>query len=239
MRKPIIKWSKYEQARTMSKKNYNELMKSFKSNHYACEEWRSVECSVPGDCKLKQTHRTRYARDASYDASISNERRFGCDNDSEAKVATIILDSTKKNILLVSSYGYNLGIPKGSLHLDETPHEGVLRELKEETGSNLFKSLPLIPIIPRDLVSRPDLPDFVAINTQYGKDVFLFCTTAEDDKIPNIAELVDIDFEISSIEWTPIDTLPHIKLNSFTSNIVKLLQSGTLINIDGSFNGFH
>jgi ADP-ribose pyrophosphatase YjhB (NUDIX family) len=53
------------------------------------------------------------------------------------KVAAIIYDREDNLLIVKSKISDKWGFPKGYLYIDETPEDGVLREVKEETGLSL------------------------------------------------------------------------------------------------------
>jgi len=64
----------------------------------------------------------------------------GVDTDQVSKVA--LLDNEDKIFLIKSALGDFVGewdLPGGHIHDDETPSEGLLREVKEETGLDIEK----------------------------------------------------------------------------------------------------
>ena len=53
------------------------------------------------------------------------------------KAGALLFDETNNAVLLVQSRGNLWGISKGSLESNETPLEGAIREVKEETGIDI------------------------------------------------------------------------------------------------------
>lgn len=53
------------------------------------------------------------------------------------KAGALLFDDVKNAVLLVQSRGNLWGISKGSLESDETPVEGAVREVMEETGIDI------------------------------------------------------------------------------------------------------
>lgn len=69
---------------------------------------------------------------------IHNEDHMDFPMRKKFKCGCFIYDPFKKKILIVQSRGAFWGPPKGSSHVGETPMECAIREVKEETGLDIF-----------------------------------------------------------------------------------------------------
>ena len=54
------------------------------------------------------------------------------------KAGVFIFDPIQNRVLLVQSRGHLFGPPKGTLNIDEPDHIGAIREVKEETGIDVY-----------------------------------------------------------------------------------------------------
>lgn len=235
MSRAVVRWPKAKEAELMEEPEYLRLMTALKDDSDGCRAWRKVVCEgSSSDCDLNPpgaTVRGFYARNVAYDRSVNDPLRFGCDQDTNVKVGVLVYNRARSHILLVSSYGNRLGLPKGSLDLaDADPMKGASRELHEETG---FTDVPLTHIVPRDVVSTDEFVPFKIGDTT----VFLFHAMTDE---PDVKALLDVDYEIANIGWYPIVDLARrkIPLNRFTSVVIDMIMSGILRSVDGASLGF-
>ena len=93
--------------------------------------------------------------------------------------------------------GGKWGLPGGFLDRDETLEQGVLRELREETGwSGEVRSLLRVN-------SRPDRPAEDRQNVAF------------DFVVAPVARVGEPDQEQTAVEWIPIDRLPPLDTLAF------------------------
>lgn len=111
------------------------------------------------------------------------------------------------NILLSKQFGDKYDLPGGGLDLDETPEDGVIREVREETGLDVKKP---------KLIGFKDsfFQDSHALNKAYHSLLFYFLcefiggelsTEGFDKWEKQYAEMA---------EWIPLDKLDNIELAS-------------------------
>ena len=60
-----------------------------------------------------------------------------CFNIKRKKAGVFFFDPCTNKVLLIQSRGRLWGPPKGTINLDETPHNCAIREVKEETGIDI------------------------------------------------------------------------------------------------------
>src|SRR6056300_615638 len=123
-----------------------------------------------------------------------------------SKAGGLIYDRATNSILIIQSYGNLWGAPKGTLELDETPENGAIREIMEETGL---------------VIDKNTLGDMLIIDDT--STYYLIEHERCDVSIQN--DVVDND--VNSIGWVNLDCLKKfvddsvIKLTKHTELILK------------------
>lgn len=144
------------------------------------------------------------------------------------KASGIILNS-QNAMLLVQLTDYNdneWNVPGGGIEEGESPDMAILRELKEELGTNKFE------LIEQSLiVNRYDFPDeLIERIIQEGKNFrgqeqiqFIFRFKGEDFEIKLQED------EIRKHKWVPLEVLKsYLLFPNQLENILKVIESSSL-----------
>lgn len=123
---------------------------------------------------------------------------------------TIVVDENRRILLVKRSVEPKIGswcLPGGFMELDETPEQGALRELKEETGlSGKIKLLLGVRANPSPMYQT-------VLMTGYLVHDFTGNPIAGDDA--------------SQVKWFPVDNLPEIAFDSH-SHFISIYNSAKL-----------
>lgn len=127
-------------------------------------------------------------------------KKYRTNNSSNTKRAgTIILDFTKKRVLLIQSYNKFWGLPKGHIEPNESLKQCAIRETLEETGIFLYE---------KDLIKVYDV---------YNGDGVYFIVNGSGLQY-DISKIHNLH-EITGISWFCIDCLnKNLKSNKIQIN---------------------
>ena len=112
-------------------------------------------------------------------------------------VAAIVLNKDNKVLVAERRDTPNaFQFPQGGMNDDESEEEAIIRELREELGTNKFKI-----ILKSYKIYRYDFPEEIRFNEYNGQEqtYFLIRFTGEDDDI----NLINSDKEFKSYKWIP------------------------------------
>lgn len=223
-REATVKWKNSDKYGKMSRTELRPLI-----NEDFCIGYRDLECQPEGGCSFEQVMKHHFKRNVKFDESVFNARRFACDSN-RGKVGVIVYSPDFTHIMLVKSFGNLWGIPKGSFEKSDTdPLSGSQRELVEETGE-WARAISIYHLVPSGIV--PEKSKFYSV--KFDKDeVFLFYCTVDMTITPKLSDLVDVDHEITEINWFPVDHLPA-DLNKFTRLVLEQVNRNLVVAENGT-----
>jgi 8-oxo-(d)GTP phosphatase len=172
----------HDGAKVVEYSTSEQLGKDFREFEKDAERMRLVVWSERGDGALQHDFRHLFKRVDAGGGLVKNE---------------------KGEVLFIFRLG-KWDLPKGKLSGNETPEEGAIREVREETGL-------------RNVRITGALPPSFHIYTRKGKQIlkqtwwFEMAALSEETLVPQAEE------DITGIQWTGRKDLEHVLLNTYGS----------------------
>ncbi|MFP4021332.1 MAG: NUDIX domain-containing protein [Halanaerobium sp.] len=129
----------------------------------------------------------------------------------EATVGAVILNSEDKVLICKSNkWNQQYVIPGGHIELGETMEETLLREVKEETGLEVYD------------VKLLGITESIYSESFQNKKHFIFV----DFICRSDSNQVVLNEEAQSYQWIDLSEIEDYKLEEFTANLLKELRKG-------------
>lgn len=217
-----LEWKLYNDIKHLSEGQISTIISK---NPIFCGGYRDLSCyrdSIEDPtgvtCQFNPSGDRHFTRNVIVKENVHDPRRFLCDKLGKGKIGVLVYSKTHSHVMLVRSYNGPWGIPKGTFDMDDSdPYVGSRRELIEETGS-WAKEIALYRMVPAGIrVTKGEFHPF-NIKSRGKEPIFLFYCTTDMKTIPNLEDLLDVDYEITEIAWFELGNLPK-KLNMFTREI--------------------